>query len=421
MAGLASAWMLSQEGFRVTVFEKGPLPGLSAHSRDFSQFNPEATNELPGDVPSRMFNESLWPSVTEIYREAGIEFEPVDHQQTFFQNDDVLLKIGLPYSTTVLKNVFNPVARRLIGSLAAFQKTGLAELESGEAKNQTFGEFVDRHFHESSFREFLDCFLFPALTSTVFTCPKNDLRNYPCHLVLDALRRITGDGNLMRTVRGSDHAAKSLLSNIKDVRFNTAVKQVSSGPESATVHTECESFEFDHVVVATQANHASQIVARDLAEESALLKQFRYVDVPISVHTDSSILPANKSAWGTFNFDSTDSETATCTVWMNRFHPTWPKSVDVFHSIFPSDVIKAEHILFSTTMQRPVVDVDSSGLISEIERLHCEPRRVWFAGSYASAGVPLLESAVVSGRAVVEKMIAQCHKSPLESSAGTLS
>ena len=148
MAGLSAAWMLSQAGFRVTVFEKGPRPGLSAHSRDFSQFIPEVANELPGDVPSRMFNDSLWPSVTKIYRDAGVEFEPVDHQQTFFHNDEVLLKIGLPYTTTVIKNVFNPVARRLIGSLATFQKTGLAELESGDADSQTFGDFVDRQIHD---------------------------------------------------------------------------------------------------------------------------------------------------------------------------------------------------------------------------------------------------------------------------------
>ena len=399
--------MLSQEGFRVTVFEKGSRPGLSAHSRDFSQFIPEATNELPGDVPSRMFNDSLWPSVTKIYREAGIAFEPVDHQQTFFQNDDVLIKIGLPYSTAVLNNVFNPVARRMLGLLAEFQKVGLVELDNGAAEYQTFGDFVDSQFHQDSFREFFDCFLFPALTSTVFTCPKSDLRNYPSHLVLDALHRITVDGNpLMRTVHGSDHAANSLLSNIKDVRFNTAVIQVSSGPESATIHTERESFEFDHVIVATQANHASQIIVDDLPKESALLRRFQYVDVPITVHTDSGQLPSKKADWGTFNFDSFNPE-ATCTVWMNRFHQSWPKTTDVFHSIFPSDSIGPDHILFSAVMQRPVVDANSQQLYDALNEFHSDNRRVWFVGSYASPGVPLLESAVASSRNAVSKLTAQ--------------
>lgn len=407
MAGLSAAWMLSRKGFRVTVFEKGSRPGLSAHSRDFASCFPGVEHAIHGDVPSRMFNDSLWPTLTQLYRDAGIETEAVDNGQTFYSADDVLLKIKLPYSTSILKNVLNPVARQLVGSLATFQKYGIAALKDGHAEIQTFGEYLDRQFNDTQFEQFLNCFLFPALTSTVFTCAKSDLLNYPCPIVLQAMNRITDSVSpLMRTANGSESAARSLLKDVEAVHFDSAVQQVTTRGDAVAVHVDGQPIMFDHCIVATQANHASTIVANELSEESELLKQFRYVDVPIQVHTDSSILPDAKSDWTTFNFDTANQTSATCTVWMNRFHSTWPESNDVFHSIFPGKTIDAEKVLFATTMQRPVVDAMSQTLLSELDAIHSHERRIWFAGSYAAPGVPLLESAVQSSVGMVEKITA---------------
>ena len=43
----------------------------------------------------------------------------------------------------------------------------------------------------------------------------------------------------------------------------------------------------------------------------------------------------------------------------------------------------------------------SNAAIAELQALHAEPgRRLWYCGSYAEAGVPLLESAARSARQV---------------------
>jgi len=280
-------------------------------------------------------------------------------------------------------------------------------LNDGSTEHHTFGEYLDIHFGDAQYQEFLNCFLFPALTSTVFTCAKADLLSYPCPIVLQAMRRITDGGNpLTRTANGSDSAARSLLNGVEAIHFNSVVQQITTLEDGVAVHVDGQPVMFDHCIVATQANHASAIVANELPEESELLKQFRYVDVPIKVHSDSSILPDVKRDWGTFNFDTADQESATCTVWMNRFHPNWPDNNDVFHSIFPCAAIDAEKILFSITMQRPVVDAKSQALLHDLDALHARDRRIWFVGSYAAAGVPLLESAVQSSVEVAEKITA---------------
>jgi predicted NAD/FAD-binding protein len=414
MAGLSAAWLLSREGFRVTIFEKGSNPGLAAHSRDFSSHALDVEGQLIGDVPSRMFNASLWPAVTELYQDAGVDFEPVDHQQTFLDAaKDVRLKIGLPYDTvTMLKSTFNPKTRKLLSDLRAFQKIGREAIQSDSANTITFDEFLKSSVPQRSSSDFLNEFLLPALTSTVFTCPPRDLLRYPCDVVLDALDKISNGGRrLMRTVHGSQDAAKRLLVGVDSFLCRANVERIAQRDETVLVYANGVGHEFDQLIVATQANHASKLVASEFPETAALLAKFRYVDVPVVVHTDSSTMPIDKGDWGTFNFQSSESGASSCTVWMNRFHDRWPEADNVFHTIFPCGEIDSAAVIASANLQRPVVDSNTKSLHSELELLHSQNRRIWFAGSYAASGVPLLESAVQSSHSVVKRIASKLAQS----------
>jgi len=209
MAGLSSAWLLSQQGFNVTILEKGSRPGLAAHSRDFSEFIPDAQSELHGDIPSRMFNESLWPAVTQLYRDSGVEFEEVDHQQTFYRGEDVLLKIGLPYSPGNLLDVFNPTARRLAGALSAFQKSGVAALSEGTVIDQTFGEYLAGRFPDQKFDEFLNRFHMREIRFTQFPvshCTGRFAPNYRRQESVNAHGQWIGTGSAFAANRCHRHS-----------------------------------------------------------------------------------------------------------------------------------------------------------------------------------------------------------------------
>jgi predicted NAD/FAD-binding protein len=52
-----------------------------------------------------------------------------------------------------------------------------------------------------------------------------------------------------------------------------------------------------------------------------------------------------------------------------------------------------------------VVDAGSQRALLGLQALHAQPgRRLWFCGSYAQAGIPLLESAVHSAQAVAQRL-----------------
>lgn len=341
-----------------------------------------------------------------LYRQAGIEFEPVDQQQTFVARNRVLLKTGLAYKVSdLLFKSLNPETRRLLGSINNFRNVATEALKSGATKSLTFGQYIDSLSLQKFSPDLLSGFLLPALTSTVFTCPQNDLLQYPCETVLHALKSIADEESpLMRTSKGSRSAATQLLSEVESIHFDSKVQRVASSDDSASVFIGDRELLFDHVVVATQANHASALVKESIPDISKLLESFRYVNVPVVVHTDSAVMPNERKDWGTFNFDAHD-EAATCTVWMNRFHSNWPETGDVFHSIFPSsDSINTAKVIFSAIMQRPVVNLETAGLLNELSEYHRVHRRVWFVGSWAASGVPLLESAVVSSQNVVQRL-----------------
>jgi hypothetical protein len=60
-----------------------------------------------------------------------------------------------------------------------------------------------------------------------------------------------------------------------------------------------------------------------------------------------------------------------------------------------------------------VVQADSVAALAALADLHAEPgRRLWFCGSYAQPGIPLLESAVRSAEVAVRAMLQSLSAQP---------
>ena len=63
-----------------------------------------------------------------------------------------------------------------------------------------------------------------------------------------------------------------------------------------------------------------------------------------------------------------------------------------------------DSVLGEARFERPVVNAESLRALAKLAVLHEQPdRRIWFCGSYASHGIPLLESAATSALSVAER------------------
>ena len=96
---------------------------------------------------------------------------------------------------------------------------------------------------------------------------------------------------------------------------------------------------------------------------------------------------------------------AMCNVWMNRFHDEWQLDTPVFQTIKPVVHPAPPTVLQSASLQRAVVSNQTPELWSQLAELHEEPsRRIWFAGSYAVEGLPLLETGVRSAKQIAQRI-----------------
>ena len=422
IAGLAACHLLAGRGHEVHLFESQDQLGMSAQTVEFDSQD-EGASMVLGDVPSRMFNAGLWPNVVDLYRALGIEVAAVDATQSYrLKQQQSTLQLQLPFRWTreAIRSATSAVST-LVGSRSGQtqgrsdqqtlkdQRSGfLAEMtrlrDDGQrdiaelAPEETFLHYLNRNEYSTSFRE---KFLYPALSSTVCTCSHAAINRYPAVVLLDAMRHISGDQRLSRVAQGSRAVSQTLTRDAANVCLSTQVDSVRYHEGGVLVVSSEGVTQFDHVVIATQANHVADIVS-DLSEsEKTVLKDFRYENVDIAVHTDDAFMPSDKREWATFNFVACDEEDESmCTVWMNRFHTNWSESgltSPVFQTIRPIREIREDQIIRFTKLQRPVVDASSWQRWKLLRELHQQKdRQIWFCGSYAMPGVPLLESGVSS-------------------------
>ena len=86
---------------------------------------------------------------------------------------------------------------------------------------------------------------------------------------------------------------------------------------------------------------------------------------------------------------------------MNRFHDGWNLQSPVFQTINPLVQPQKESVLARISLQRPVVSQHTYQLWEQLAQIQNAPgRRIWFAGSYASEGLPLLETGVRSAKQI---------------------
>ena len=217
---------------------------------------------------------------------------------------------------------------------------------------------------------------------------------------------------------------------------------------------------FDHVILATQANHAAHFVdgyARALEEQqavqaavpatqlSACLSQFEYRRTIVVNHTDDSLLPADNRDRRDLNMVMMSSlaveekfadEGPTGLVLPPSYAMTThilPRPADrapgmaILQTTNPFFAPHPKSVLSVSRLERALLTRSSKAAVRSlcayeedavgVGRLQGTARRelgktaagLWVVGSYAHRGIPLLEGCVLSAREVVERGILPCE------------
>jgi predicted NAD/FAD-binding protein len=404
IAGLSAAWALSRI-HDVTLFEKADRLGMDAHGLDLE--GPEGTARI--DVPLRVFFDGFYPNLTALYETLGIASAPVNYsasfgllgERSYFRYDNHSLgRLSLPF----LKGTgsFSLHALRLGWETLRFFRQLRRSLDRGIDDRTTLAQYVAQAGHSKRFAE---GFLYPAFAG-ICTCSDEAIRRYPARVILEYLDTGLLFSSVRRVTQGTKEVVRKLAAGVKEMHLGTEIIEVSARSSRVDVVTRSGTASFDHVVLATQANQSARLLAKGSKEELEALNAFRYETSRVIVHRDPRLCPpGDESCWSPVNFiRSSDRQAPMATIWLNAIQSI-PCTDHVFQTWNPIIEPDPSLVLAESVFQRPVVDAASLAGLVRLDQIHRQrDRRVWFCGSYAARGIPLLESATHSALSVAERL-----------------
>ena len=401
MAGLAAGWLCREGGAEVTILEADANRGMDSHTQFL---NDEGGESGYVDLPLRVMSPHAWPTVLELCEKVGVQTFEVDttvacswlNAETWFRSSK--LQFGsrmIPWAP--LNYLLRPETYRMLLGFIRLSRSVPEVLDSG----LTLKEFADQHRTDPLFWKGL---LYPILT-TICTCDETTLDQWPAQQILDLLQTIVFGARLLRLQGGTKALAEKLGEGLNwqnGIRVDKLVEK-SSG---IFLHSKNAGFgPFDYVICAVQANQLD-FLPEQYARVSQLLNSFPYDSGTLWAHRDVRFMPERKQDWSPLHYQmDKEFRQSMFSVWVNPIEPTISHHQPVFQTWDPLFEPESEKVIAAVTMERAVINQDSQNLLRELDLLHKLPsRNVFFCGSYAAPGVPLLESAVRSAIKVVRHL-----------------
>lgn len=405
IAGLTATWRLKDK-HQVTLYERWGKLGMDAQT---AEIDCDGT-PLQINVPMRVFYPEYYPKLTALYDELNIAYEPVQYAgsfshfggKTYFRYKNYWLG---PYAVPFLtgRSIRSPAAIRIGAELVKLLRKSKQGDQAASLDNITIEEYLRREGYSDFFANH---FLYPTYAG-ICTCSYDSVKRYPAAIILEYLNSGLTWAKVNRLTHGTQDAAGRLAASAAEVKLNMDLKSVLLNDSGVEIcDGEGHKAQYDHVVIATQANQALQLLSQASAEEQATLSKFRYEQSQVVVHKDTALAPQNPKEWAPVNFLMSDNhDKPMATIVMNRIHPQLANKPPVFETWNPLTKLNPKDVLLEASFERPVVSAESLAAITELETLHQQAnRKIWFCGSYSKRGIPLLESAACSANSIAERL-----------------
>ncbi|WP_180074837.1 FAD-dependent oxidoreductase [Acinetobacter sp. YH12116] len=400
MAGLATARILKDAGHNITIFEALPGRGMDSHSTEFE-------GGLI-DAPLRVMNPHLWKNTLSLATYLGIPTFPVRTYMACSWLFEDRTETWLTTSRTRIGNFpiinnrkgLQQYGWRLVKGMLQL-KTAIAKFFRSKNQDITLAEFINQNEIEEVFWHGA---VMPVLY-TICTCNPKTIGEWPAKPLLTFLRQLTDGDALLRIQGGTPALVNKLIEGIH-IKSGSPITHISQQDDQVYVkNAEGETTVFDRVVVATPTTNIENFLDREqFAEDIALLKQFKFEQGELVIHTDSTVMPPKRKDWSVLSYMMDRKFTRQqFTVWLNSIEPSLVGKTPVFQTWRPVTPIDPKKVISSVTLTRAVVDSKTVALNKELQQRHkVADRKVFFCGSWSCDGLPILESAVTSAMHIAE-------------------
>jgi len=400
VSGLVAARRLA-DAHEVTVFEADRRIGGHVHTWEVRS----GGRTWAVDSGFIVYNERNYPNFTRLLAELGVPTQP-STMSLSVRHD----RAGVEYNGSTLRqlfvqprNLFRPAFLRMLGEILRFNREapGLTRADS----SAVLGDLLDRGGYSRAFREW---YLLPV-GSAIWSIPAATVLDMPAAFFVEFFRNhgllTVDDRPQWRVVRGgSARYVEALAAPLQDrIRLGHPVRRVARLDDGVEVDGE----PFDRVVLACHSDQALAMLADPAPAEREILGALPYQANDAVLHTDTSMLPRARAAWGAWNYRVHDDPgaPAVVTYGMNLLQSLdAPETFCV--TLNGTESIDPARILGRVTYHHPVAT--AAGVAARARRAEVSgPNRTHYCGAYWGNGFH--EDGVVSALAVVREVEAAVH------------
>ncbi len=380
IAGLASAWLLSQ-AHEVVLFEASDYLGGHTHTHDVSV----GGRQYAVDTGFIVHNPDHYPLLTRLLQTLDVPTQPTTMSFSVHNG-----RSGVEYNATSLdalfcqrRNLLSPRFLGMVRDLFRFYRQAPALLD-GEGPGPGLGDWLQANGYGAAFR---DEHLVP-MASALWSSPPRQILQFPARYLVQFMAnhqmlQVSGRPQ-WRVVRGGSARYVDALRARWTVheRLSCPVLAVRRHGDRVSVDSAAGSEAFDQVVLACHSDQALALLADASDNEQAILGAIGYQPNEVVLHTDASVLPRLRKAWAAWNAFVPGDGDAPCTVsyCMNLLQGLdAPEPLVV--TLNRSEAIDPARVLRRLVYQHPVYTPQS--VAAQQRRAVIQGQnRTWFAGAY---------------------------------------
>ena len=380
IAGLASAWLLSQ-AHEVVLFEAADYLGGHTHTHDVSV----GGRPYAVDTGFIVHNPDHYPLLTRLFQALEVQTQPTTMSFSVHNG-----RSGLEYNATSLdalfcqrRNLLSPRFLGMVRDLFRFYRQAPALLD-GEGPGPGLGDWLQANGYGAAFR---DEHLVP-MASALWSSPPRQILQFPARYLVQFMAnhqmlQVSGRPQ-WRVVRGGSARYVDALRARWTVQERLAcpVRAIHRHGDRVSVDSAAGSEAFDHVVLACHSDQALALLADASDNEQAILGAIGYQPNEVVLHTDASLLPRRRKAWAAWNAFVPGDADAPCTVsyCMNLLQGLdAPEPLVV--TLNRSEAVDPARVLRRLAYQHPVYTPQS--VAAQQRRAVIQGQnRTWFAGAY---------------------------------------
>jgi predicted NAD/FAD-binding protein len=332
-----------------------------------------------------VYNEHNYPLFDKLLRRLDVPTQP--SVMSFSVRCD---RTGLEYNGSSIRQLF--VQKRnlldlsyygMIRDILRFNREAPKAVANG-VRGWSIGEYLESGRYS---RRLADHYLVP-MGSALWSIPPRRVLEMPAEFFVRFFQNhgmlAVDDRTEWRVVQGgSSRYVESLVRPFRDrIRSQCPVHTVRRESDGVLVNGE----RFDLVVLACHSDQALGMLEDPTRAEQEILGALPYQTNRIVVHTDTSVLPHRRVAWGSWNYHIGSEEEAPATVTYNmNMLQTLTAERTFCVTLNPPDRIDPETVLYETSYSHPLYTcegMEAQGRNSEISGIN----RTHYCGAYWGFG-----------------------------------